>query len=142
MRIITLIIAIVIGNVMWSQQVPETAKQHFKEQYNHSETASNVTWNALDNGFEVTYSSNNREGHVFYDDKGYFKESRVSMQFKELEQSVKDYVASHFGTKDVTYCYRLNTQTAPERSVVQLEINGQQLRLFFRPDGTFHYQEQ
>lgn len=130
-----------MGSGIWSQNVPDEIIENFNHEFNSHTEATNIIWETVDQGFEVTYEFNDRQGYVFYDDNGYYKESRLSTPFDQLEQGVQDYVTNTFPNGTVNYCYRLNSQTAPERSVVQINNNGQTIKLFFRPDGTFHYQE-
>lgn len=141
MRISTLLFLIIASTAYWAQTVPESALLDFSERFNHHTEASDVIWVSNEEGHGVTYEFNSRQGYVFYDDNGTFKESRLSMLPEELEQGVQSYVTANFPSHEVTYCYRLNTATAPERSVVQLTNEGNQITLFFRPDGQFHYQE-
>lgn len=141
MKISLIILSILFGTGVWSQSIPDAATEHFNYEFNSHTEASNIVWKAVDNGFEVTYDFYGRQGYAFYDDKGMCKESRIYTTFDRLAEGTQEYITSTYPNGTVTYCYRLNTQTAPERSVVQLQNNGQSIKLFFRPDGTFHYQE-
>lgn len=125
----------------WSQSIPEKSLQDFNQRFNNHTEATKIVWQAVDAGYEVTYEFNEREGYVFYDESGLFKVSRLSMHFEELEQGIQAYVSKNYPEAAVTYCYRLNTLTAPERSAVELSQSGNTIKLFFRPDGTFHYAE-
>ena len=141
MRQIAIIVLLACSVSVLGQSIPEAATADFDTRFNHHTEAVNIVWDATTDGYTVTYEFNDRQVYVFYNDKGTFRESRVSMQYDELEQGVQQYISDHYADATFSAAFRLNTQTAPERSVVELNNNGQLITLYFRPDGTFHYGE-
>lgn len=145
MKKIFLISAIVLGINSFAQQaelvIPEQATEDFEQRFNHHGGSENIVWSTIESGYKVSYDFNDRHGEVIYNQTGLFKESRVSMQADQLEQGVKDYLSTNYANATILHCYRLNSNTAPERNLVIIEESGTQIEVHFRPDGKFHYQK-
>lgn len=142
MKIIFSVLLIAGGLIGWSQgstQVPEAAQTDFNSRITTESTAS---WETVGNGFKVSYQSEAQNGILFYDEDGIFKASWDEVSFDQLLEETKAYIKDNYSKKDVVRSYLLNSNTAPERGVVILKIKGNRTTtVYFRPDGTFHYQE-
>ncbi|MCB9188972.1 MAG: hypothetical protein H6599_06780 [Flavobacteriales bacterium] len=142
MKYSVVVLALAIVGVSFGQTVPEKALADFSERI-ESERGStiNSNWEVSENGCKVVFSTNNAAGEIAYDDHGNYRSSLLQIAFEDLQADVQSYVTTNYKMKNVVNSYHLNSGTAPERCVVKIKDKKKIVTIYFRPDGSYHYQE-
>jgi hypothetical protein len=121
--------------------VPNIALSTFEKDYNTNNEATDIIWTASENNYVVYFEYNGKKRSVLFDESGNYKENRIYIPFNKLHEVTAEYILKNYGTNTIIQCYEVNSNTAPFRNEVEIEIKGDITTLCFRPNGEFHYQK-
>jgi hypothetical protein len=120
--------------------VPEGILTQFTQQYNLPSGTESI-WKQNENSFTVSFTNQGFKNEITYNMEGVQIESLLEMSKGRLNETQISYINEHYKKAKIQATYLLQSAVAPERYVVDLVLDGQRTRLFFRPDGEFHMEQ-
>jgi hypothetical protein len=121
-------------------EVPTQVKNEFAKTYNlPSETST--SWVTNENSYTVTFTSQGFKNEITYNKDGQRIESLSEMSKARLNEKQIAYINANYKKAKILHTYLLQSEVAPERYVIDLEMDGITTRLFFRPDGEFQTEQ-
>lgn len=122
--------------------VPSEASKTFESFINSNKDCENILWTQKGNNYIASYQKGKINHTTTFNSEGNFIENLEEVSPKTLSENVLNYIDENFSKAKIGQCFSQTSDTAPSRSVVEIKQKGVSYKLFFRPDGTFHYQEE
>jgi len=121
--------------------VPVNAQEVFDKDYNTNNEAKNIVWTKSNSNYVVYFEYNGKKRSVLFDEAGNYKENRIFIPYGKLNEKTANYIETNYSKNSIVQCYEVNSNTAPFRNEVEIDVNGEMIPLFFRPNGDFHYKK-
>ncbi len=120
--------------------VPVVINKTFETQINAFKDCENIVWSKNENNYVATYDKKSIRNITSFSMEGRIVENLEKTDLETLSENVLNYIDENYPKAKVMQCFSQSSETAPNRSVVEIKLKGISYQLFFRPDGTFHYE--
>jgi len=140
-----LCVSLFVGSLSYAQEidVPKIALDLVNTNYHGTDSETiDSKWSKVGNKIHLNYTYSDKKRTVIFNEKGNFLQSWIEIPTERLRAEVAKYLSLHYPKATIVQAYELSSNTAPERNIVDIENEGNKLRLRFRPNGAFYISEE